>query len=363
MSLAVADRLLADVAHRFNAKVRGGKFRAKCPAHADNAPSLVGQLGEYGDRVVLHCFAGCVTEDVLAAVGLDVKDLFLRNAGGPPRPASVLVAARTLKPDRREWALSLLFSKLPGVAGDILADPGFAAVFPTSSPQSRRRRVQRLAAELGVSSRKENSFGRGRWVWSLKMSPSQKVQQTTKGDNTNPDETRTSIKGDSGPEDDGQNVALAPSQKVQETDKGDTPAPVRYENVVVVEGESEKEREGENVANVDTVPSVPVLLQVAESANAGDVTNVRANVFEADAEGQAAPGEVLSMFGGRVVGIRPDDGGERAEDLELRRAAGCSVCGDWRTGALYVGGVCSKCFKASPRFAQRQAIARAWAAR
>lgn len=56
-----------------------GGFAARCPAHADGNPSL--SVGEGDDgRVVLHCHAGCDTDVILNAVGLDWSDLF------PPKP-------------------------------------------------------------------------------------------------------------------------------------------------------------------------------------------------------------------------------------------------------------------------------------
>ena len=53
----------------------GGKWIGKCPAHADENPSLSIGVGNDG-RVLLHCFGGCETRDVLEAVGLRFKDLF-----------------------------------------------------------------------------------------------------------------------------------------------------------------------------------------------------------------------------------------------------------------------------------------------
>jgi hypothetical protein len=55
-----------------------GRWIAKCPAHEDRTPSLSIKLADDG-RVLVHDFGGCSVEDVLAAVGLEVKDLF------PPR--------------------------------------------------------------------------------------------------------------------------------------------------------------------------------------------------------------------------------------------------------------------------------------
>ena len=51
------------------------QWMAKCPAHADKSPSLSVKECD-GGRALLHCFAGCETEDVLAAVGLSFSDLF-----------------------------------------------------------------------------------------------------------------------------------------------------------------------------------------------------------------------------------------------------------------------------------------------
>lgn len=59
------------------AKVRGrnGSWTACCPAHEDKGPSLA--VRELPDgRVLVHCFAGCETESVLGAVGMDMTDLF-----------------------------------------------------------------------------------------------------------------------------------------------------------------------------------------------------------------------------------------------------------------------------------------------
>ena len=46
----------------------------QCPAHDDGKPSL--SVTAAKDRVLLHCQAGCSVEDVVAALGLDMSDLF-----------------------------------------------------------------------------------------------------------------------------------------------------------------------------------------------------------------------------------------------------------------------------------------------
>jgi hypothetical protein len=57
-----------------------GAWRAECPAHEDRAPSLGVAVGDDG-RALLTCRAGCSTAAVLAAVGLELADLFPEGAG------------------------------------------------------------------------------------------------------------------------------------------------------------------------------------------------------------------------------------------------------------------------------------------
>lgn len=69
------------------------KYLACCPAHDDKSPSL--SLLETPDgRILVHCFAGCSANDVLAAVGLTLSDLypdsaiqdFMKSASRKPKP-------------------------------------------------------------------------------------------------------------------------------------------------------------------------------------------------------------------------------------------------------------------------------------
>lgn len=51
-----------------------GRWMACCPAHEDRNPSLSVQETADG-RVLVQCFAGCDTQNVISAVGLDWSDL------------------------------------------------------------------------------------------------------------------------------------------------------------------------------------------------------------------------------------------------------------------------------------------------
>jgi hypothetical protein len=55
-------------------KKYGNQWIAHCPAHNDRRPSL--SIRECDDRrVLMHCFAGCAVENIVAALGLRMKDL------------------------------------------------------------------------------------------------------------------------------------------------------------------------------------------------------------------------------------------------------------------------------------------------
>lgn len=67
-------------------ELRSGEYVAFCPAHDDrNTPNLhVSEAGEAGG-VLLHCFAGCAQDEVLAALeerGVSRRDLFPRDGSG-----------------------------------------------------------------------------------------------------------------------------------------------------------------------------------------------------------------------------------------------------------------------------------------
>ncbi len=64
-----------------NPRTNGSGWTAHCPAHDDENASVSISLGD-SDRVLLYCHAGCPVEDVVAAMGLAMVDLFPRGEGG-----------------------------------------------------------------------------------------------------------------------------------------------------------------------------------------------------------------------------------------------------------------------------------------
>ena len=105
MSAAPIDSILAGLE---KVKQRQpGQWSACCPAHADNGPSL--SVRELPDgSVLLFCFAGCGVAAVVAALGLELSDLFPpREKSGrePQRYPRLLTAGQALELLEREALL------------------------------------------------------------------------------------------------------------------------------------------------------------------------------------------------------------------------------------------------------------------
>jgi putative DNA primase/helicase len=66
----------ADIVARLEGVIDRGSnsWYSRCPAHDDKSPSL--SIRDTGDRILIHCFAGCSPDDILAAVGLTFRDLY-----------------------------------------------------------------------------------------------------------------------------------------------------------------------------------------------------------------------------------------------------------------------------------------------
>ena len=64
--------------HFQGVKKTGNGWLARCPAHDDKQASLSISIGEDG-RILLKCFAGCDTEHIIKALGLEWNDLFEGN--------------------------------------------------------------------------------------------------------------------------------------------------------------------------------------------------------------------------------------------------------------------------------------------
>lgn len=74
-------------------KTGPNKWIACCPAHEDKHPSF-SVLETDDGRVLIHCFGGCSTSEVLDALGMDCSDLF------PAKPMN----GHSYKPLRNPWS-------------------------------------------------------------------------------------------------------------------------------------------------------------------------------------------------------------------------------------------------------------------
>jgi hypothetical protein len=92
---------IEQVLERVEGKVRhNGYYMALCPAHDDQEPSLSVKEAEDG-RVLLKCFAGCAVENIVAALGVEMADLFerrndARKGGGASIPSE---SPKTVRPE------------------------------------------------------------------------------------------------------------------------------------------------------------------------------------------------------------------------------------------------------------------------
>ncbi len=117
-----ASRPIEVVLGRLEKVRRTGKgWSARCPSHPDRWPSLSIAEGADG-RTLLFCHGGCRNEDVVAAIGLSMSDLFPRRDDdwrpAPRRkPAPISRAtARSLGWRSQfplEWALASSLAPLP----------------------------------------------------------------------------------------------------------------------------------------------------------------------------------------------------------------------------------------------------------
>ena len=65
------------------------KWVACCPSHKDKTPSLSIKLIP-DSRILMHCHAGCYTEDIVGAIGVPMTDLFLDGSTPKSKPKSTL---------------------------------------------------------------------------------------------------------------------------------------------------------------------------------------------------------------------------------------------------------------------------------
>lgn len=74
------------------------RWTAKCPAHDDGQNSLGVHVTESG-KILLKCYAGCSTEDIVAAMGLKMSDLFADDGKKSGRKSKKASAPKAVTPE------------------------------------------------------------------------------------------------------------------------------------------------------------------------------------------------------------------------------------------------------------------------
>lgn len=108
---------LNDIISRFQGPKKNGNnsFMVRCPCHNDSTQSL--SISEKNGKILLNCFAGCRTEDILHSVGLEMKDLFSdKPSCATPKPPNVeyiytdrLKKIRYYIPNNGQWKKSFFW--------------------------------------------------------------------------------------------------------------------------------------------------------------------------------------------------------------------------------------------------------------
>ena len=93
----------------------------RCPGHRDKTPSL--SVRELPDgRVLVHDFAGCDVHDILAAVGLSLRDLFPERLGDFKREREPFPARDVLKALGHESLVVLMAASTVAQGGALDSD-------------------------------------------------------------------------------------------------------------------------------------------------------------------------------------------------------------------------------------------------
>jgi hypothetical protein len=156
-------------------------WTARCPAHQDRSPSLHVAAGDDG-RILVRCHAGCTAEQIVAALGLDLADLFDRpnqggggasprrspatpqrssppSAGGEDRPPAGEAAA----PERSQGLTLEAYAALKGLSAEFLRSVDVAEISWLGRPVVRIPYIDSTGTEIGVRFRIAAEGDKFRW--------------------------------------------------------------------------------------------------------------------------------------------------------------------------------------------------------
>lgn len=117
----MANRAFLDRLERVQPNGKG--WSALCPAHDDHNPSLSISTAADG-RLLIFCHAGCCTEAIVAAVGMEMSDLFFSESTGA-RPSNHPLPTAKFREDLSDDLVRKLHAQLGSTsARDVLRDRG-----------------------------------------------------------------------------------------------------------------------------------------------------------------------------------------------------------------------------------------------
>lgn len=131
------DALTRVLARLPRARKSGPRWMFPCPAHQDGTAS--GQLAQGDGRALLHCFAGCSVEAIVAALNLELADLF--DDKGERDPFAWQPAPAPVRPVEREAP------KRPEGAADLWARCSRVWDSPAACAWLRSRGIDPAAVE------------------------------------------------------------------------------------------------------------------------------------------------------------------------------------------------------------------------
>jgi hypothetical protein len=150
MSRNAIDLVLSRLSHA--REIRTG-WRACCPGHNGSNPSSL-SIREGDNGVLIHCFTGCSTDDVVRALGLEMRDLFNEPKAYSkthqqtyPKTYSKTVATKVQRPPTSEEVERALRAHLQRQLDGESAQLGYVPPITSRHHNAARRSVHRL---LGV---------------------------------------------------------------------------------------------------------------------------------------------------------------------------------------------------------------------
>ena len=154
-----------EIVRRFGAMpMSKDKWKAKCPCHHDTNESLTITLCPDG-KILVGCFAGCQTEDIIASVGLHMSDLFPKGSEPKLAATSRPKYGLTLKEYADAKKLNIEFLKSQAGVYDGMRVSNSGRQHPGVAMPYWDRNGQQQALRWRMRLEKEKGNEPGRFVW------------------------------------------------------------------------------------------------------------------------------------------------------------------------------------------------------